>query len=63
MSERAVEMRAVVEEWKRSGMSISSFSRGKYISYYKMLYWRDKLAGQNIYNQPVPSFFLMFFLL
>jgi len=45
MSERAVEMRAVVEEWKRSGMSISSFSREKCISYYKMLYWRDKFAG------------------
>jgi hypothetical protein len=46
MSEISVEMRAVVEEWKRSGMSISSFSREKCISYYKMLYWRDKFAGR-----------------
>lgn len=38
-----VEMRKLLEDWRRSGLSLREFGRRKGLGYAKLVYWRRKL--------------------
>jgi hypothetical protein len=46
-SEKTNERLEMIDRWKASGKSISSFCKEENIPYFTFLYWRDKLFKKN----------------
>ena len=46
-SEKTKERLEMINRWKASGKSISSFCKEENIPYFTFLYWRDKLVKKN----------------
>jgi transposase-like protein len=44
--DQQVEMRKLLADWKRSGLSLRELGRRKGIAYAKLLYWRRKLQRE-----------------